>query len=241
LKQWQEIARLGQRIVHELDLQNTNKVLGRWMAHRVAELMQSVETTTDPIAKEAAERECQDLIIRLWGIRDKWPSGGPLHALMPTLQILLADVPVYHSWFRRVEQDDASGLLTRLLRLQRQELAQIYQLIRDRVPTEVIESMQQLLDEHHADLSEAENHLISFVIHPSKIPLFNSEEDAETYDEEKVIVEGEDDGEVLGDSTNTPVDSFTEFRESIELKRQEFFNAVARVLAVDSSSTPQDF
>lgn len=233
MKQWQETARLGQRIVHELDLQNTNKVLGRWMSYRVAELMQHAETATDPTVKEATERECQDLVIRLWETRDNWPSGGPLHSLMPTLQLLLADVPAYHRWMRRVEQDDASGLITRLLRLQREELQQIRRLIKDRVPADVIESMQELLNEHRADLSEAENSLISLVIHPSQIPLFDSEEAAATYDEEKV----EDDGEVSEDSIITPVDVFTEFRESIELKREEFFKVVARVLAVDSSPT----
>lgn len=59
------------------------------MAHRVAELMQRAEAATDPTVKEAAEQESQDLIIRLWEMRDFWPRGGPLAPLLPTLHQLL--------------------------------------------------------------------------------------------------------------------------------------------------------
>ncbi len=203
------------------------------MAYRVAELIKRAETSIDPSIKESAERECQDLIIRLWETRDNWPTGGPLHPLLPTLKVLLTDTPAYYRWMRLAANDDASGLITRLLRLQRDELQQIYQLIKDRVPADIIESMQQLLDEHRADLSEEENSLISFVIHPTEIPLFDSEEATAGYDEEKV----EEKIEVSVDSKTTLIDNFTNFRNSIESERMEFFKAVAHVLTDNSSST----
>lgn len=231
LRQWQETARLGQLIVHELNLQNTNKVLGRWMSYRVAELMQRAESAADESVKEAAERECQDLIIRLWENRDNWPSGGPLHSLMPTLQILLADEPPFYPWIQRTKEDNTSGLITRLLKLQREELQQIYQLIKDRLPADVIDSMQGLLNNHLDDLSEDESSLISFVVRPSNMPVFNSEEAVEDWDENEESVEGNNVEEE--ETSKTASDELDKFRKSIDLKRNALFEAVARVLAND--------
>jgi hypothetical protein len=233
LKQWQETARLGQRIVHELNFHNTNTVLGRWMAYRTAELIQRAETATDPSIKEAAERECQDLVIRLWEARDNWPSGGPLHSLMPTLRLLLADVPAYQRWMRSTEKDANSGIITRLLRLHREELQYIYELIKKRVPADVLKSMQELLSEHSNDLSEDENILISFVIRRTQISVFDSEADSEVNAE----LDTENDGEEAENPSITPGDSFVKYKESIELKREAFFKAVASVLTDDSLPT----
>lgn len=45
--------------------------LGRWMAHRLAELMQTAEKD------EEAKAEATDLILRLWKHRSNWPEGWP--------------------------------------------------------------------------------------------------------------------------------------------------------------------
>ncbi len=45
--------------------------LGRWMAHRLAELMQTAEND------EEAKAEATDLILRLWEHRSDWPEGWP--------------------------------------------------------------------------------------------------------------------------------------------------------------------
>lgn len=45
--------------------------LGRWMAHRLAELMQMAEKD------EEAKAEATDLILRLWKHRSNWPEGWP--------------------------------------------------------------------------------------------------------------------------------------------------------------------
>ena len=43
-KPWPTVVALGERIVHELGLEESGDTLGCWMAHRVAELMERAET-----------------------------------------------------------------------------------------------------------------------------------------------------------------------------------------------------
>ncbi|MCL1474887.1 hypothetical protein [Argonema antarcticum] len=50
----------------ELDLEDSVDTLGRWMAHRIAELMEQAEQAPTEAEREAAKRECTDIIIRLW-------------------------------------------------------------------------------------------------------------------------------------------------------------------------------
>lgn len=68
-KPWPDVVRLGQRIVRELGLENTNDTLGRWMAHRVAELMQKADEASNDEEREKAQSECADLILRVWSRR----------------------------------------------------------------------------------------------------------------------------------------------------------------------------
>lgn len=236
LKQWQEIARLGQRILHELELQNTNNVLPRWMAYRVSELIKRTEATIDPKEKEIAEKECQDLIIRLWESRNNWPTGGPLHSLMPTLKILLAKRPSYYRFSRSVEQSSEGGLITKLLQLQNDEIQQIFQLVKDELPSNVLESMQDLLKDHKVNLSDAESSLISFIIDPSQSIDFNDEEFDDGFDDD------DDDGVpensyVSQDENEAESVVLLEFRKSLELKREKFYKELSQVLKKGSPPT----
>lgn len=71
---------LGETIVQELGLENSNDTLGRWMAHRLAELMERAEQATEDADREAARKEATDLVLRLWDHRSSWPHGWPPEA-----------------------------------------------------------------------------------------------------------------------------------------------------------------
>lgn len=146
LKQWQDHVRLSQLIIRELGNEDRNGVLGRWMAQRVAELLRRAEASVDPAVKEAAERECQDLIIRLWESRESRP-----------------------------EENQLIGWITNLLQLQRKELRYFCLAIRDQIPAPLREEMRQLLAEHQSDLSEEEANILYFVTNASQLPFFNQE------------------------------------------------------------------
>lgn len=76
---------MGQRILRELNLAESNKTLVRWMAHRIAELMERSEGTADDSVREQARRECADLILRLWSQRREWPDAAPLSEILRVL------------------------------------------------------------------------------------------------------------------------------------------------------------
>lgn len=68
-KPWPDVVRLGQRIVRELDLEDSNDTLGRWMAHRIAQLMQRADEARNDEEREETQSECADLILRVWSRR----------------------------------------------------------------------------------------------------------------------------------------------------------------------------
>ena len=75
-KPWPDIVRLGDHIVHRLGLEDSVDTLGRWMAHRIAELIEQAED-----GDEETKREATDLILRCWERRRGWTEGWPPQAL----------------------------------------------------------------------------------------------------------------------------------------------------------------
>ena len=195
-------------------------MLGRWMAQRVAELLRRAEASVDPAVKEAAERECQDLIIRLWESRASWPAGGPLGSILPTLQKLLAGEPDYRPWKSRPEENQLIGWITNLLQLQRKELRYFCLAIRDQMPAPLREEMRQLLVEHQSDLSEEEANILYFVTNASQLPFFNQEAAVE-------MDGSEIQDETTSASTTEPVNRLAEFLAFITKEWQHFFARVS--------------
>ena len=69
-----EVLSLGARIVRELELDESNKTLGRWMAHHLAEVLKSAEVA-DEANKERLEKRAVSLILELWAHRRHLPGS----------------------------------------------------------------------------------------------------------------------------------------------------------------------
>jgi len=81
------VVALGKRLVTELGLNDSSDTLGRWMAHYVAELINTAEGSDKKA--EAARRECADTILQLWRHIDCFPRGKrPFENLQPILAAL---------------------------------------------------------------------------------------------------------------------------------------------------------
>lgn len=79
---------LGQHLVHELNLEDSVDTLGRWMAHYIAELIESVESANDE-ERPAKMAMCADVILKLWGYRHQLPNGKrPFEDLEPVIRAL---------------------------------------------------------------------------------------------------------------------------------------------------------
>jgi hypothetical protein len=79
---------LGRKIVDELGLDQSVDTLGRWMAHYIAELIQSAEAAQGDDRSEKLSR-CANAIVDLWKHRSMLPSGKrPFEDFEPILWAL---------------------------------------------------------------------------------------------------------------------------------------------------------
>lgn len=79
---------MGRRLVDELELEQTNDTLGRWMAHYIADLIQQAEVAVGD-ARQTAERACFDAILTLWKHRAELPDGRrPFQEMEPIVRAI---------------------------------------------------------------------------------------------------------------------------------------------------------
>lgn len=84
----ERILNLGKLFVKELNLEPGVDTLSRWMAHYLAEMITIVEESNGE-DKNAAEKECFDVILKLWEHRQSLPSGRrPFQNFEPILEYL---------------------------------------------------------------------------------------------------------------------------------------------------------
>src|SRR5438132_2522606 len=76
-KPWSDVVALGDRIVRDLALDQSTDTVGRWMAHRVAELIDAAKKARGNAARARADANATELILRLWAHRSNWPKGWP--------------------------------------------------------------------------------------------------------------------------------------------------------------------
>jgi predicted Zn-dependent protease with MMP-like domain len=107
-KPWMTAVRLGQQIVEELGLEDSVDTLGRWMAHRVAELMQRAEQAETQADCEIAQKECSELILKIWDRRSTLLDNRPLAEIADFLETFTGDSPTtYHT---KTESDEKTWL-----------------------------------------------------------------------------------------------------------------------------------
>ena len=117
LKQQDQIIYLGKLLVKELGLENSDDTLSRWMAHFLAEKISLVERLPESIEKENAQKECFEIILKLWESRWELPSGRRLlENFRPILNVLEKINPenrepfFYRQASRVVETDKVSNI-----------------------------------------------------------------------------------------------------------------------------------
>ena len=73
-KRFTTVVELGERLVRELEVDDSNDTLGRWMAHYVAEQLANAQSARGA-ARKAAQQECFRSILELWKHRNALPEG----------------------------------------------------------------------------------------------------------------------------------------------------------------------
>lgn len=83
-----QILELGNKIVKELHLSKRVDTLGKWMAQYTAELIHKIEICENEENKEGLQKECSELILKLWKNKRNLPIDQPLSNLKPLIKIL---------------------------------------------------------------------------------------------------------------------------------------------------------
>ena len=91
-KQSKGTIELGKRIVQELELEQSSDILGRWMAHHLAELIGLAEQGT-PSEQAERQRQCRAAILEVWEhINNSLPPAArpfrDLEAIVETIRSL---------------------------------------------------------------------------------------------------------------------------------------------------------
>lgn len=84
----EEIIKLGKRLIEELKLEYTVNTLARWMVHYLAELIQNVEKCRSKEEKKKLQKECCDIILKIWSKKEDLPIRQPLENLKPIIELL---------------------------------------------------------------------------------------------------------------------------------------------------------
>jgi hypothetical protein len=147
--------------VKELDLEDSVDTLGRWMAHRIAELMEGAEQAETEAEREAAKRECTNVIIRLWEHRAKFPFKPPLADIAKFLKNLTSDPSPSH-WEKPKPPDGTwDSILPHLEKLQERE----YRICRNAAIAETsLEEEREWLEEHPQEMSDDECEIIKYLL-----------------------------------------------------------------------------
>lgn len=152
---------MGQRIVRELGITNDVDTLGRWISHRVAELIERAEQATTDADRELARRECADLIIRLWEHRSERSYARPLAHIRGFLEKFTLERSSYQSRSAQAKEHTWLDVLPHI-----EQLAERERLIyRDAAIAGVsIEQEREWLEEHKDDLSDDEQQVTKIII-----------------------------------------------------------------------------
>ena len=88
-EQSEKIIDLGKMLVKELGLEPGVDTLARWMAHYLAEKIHQVEVLPQGDEKAEVEKECCELILKIWDHRSAMPRGRrPFENFEPILKVL---------------------------------------------------------------------------------------------------------------------------------------------------------
>lgn len=154
---------LGQRLVKELGLEDGVDTLGRWMAHRVAELMQQAEQAETLAEHESAKQECSELILRIWKRRASLPYGRPLAEVAEFLR-KFSSPPRFDRQITEPEEKTWDSILPMLEALQEREDNVCRDAAIADLSAEAIEKERGWLKEHPEDLSQEESDTIEWLV-----------------------------------------------------------------------------
>jgi hypothetical protein len=163
----EEVIKLGKKIIKELKFNDTSDTLGKWMSNYIAELLDKIENTKSPSAREKLNKECCELILKVWSHKSNLPrSVQPLSNLQPVLELLKALKNNDHKYpfWRNTDDISKDNFWGNFVSMVRQNSDEIFELsILCVLNKELLSKEQSWLKEHEKSLSVEEKNILEYL------------------------------------------------------------------------------
>lgn len=160
----EKILQLGKNLVAELQLDRSVDTLGRWMAHYVAELIDSAENADDTESGKGLKKETFDAILDLWARKEHLPKGQPLVSakdLAELLKVFKARSNSALFFFDRFRRNNDNNTWEGFIWDYKQKSEEIYRLVVDlHLLDSNVRDAFLTLQEHEDFLTEEDSELL---------------------------------------------------------------------------------
>jgi hypothetical protein len=190
----EEILKLGKKLIKELELVYTVNTLARWLAHYLAELMSNIDKCESEEEKNNLQRECCDIILEIWGKRERIPIEKPTEKLKPIIDVISLLKKNEHPFIRHRFLDKKNGLknsnsswLSFLGKVKNNSERIYRKSLISMISEELLGKDKEWIEEHGSFLSDDEKSVVEYLDSIREITIsIHGEEEKEETEKEKV-------------------------------------------------------
>ena len=190
----EEILKLGEKLIKELELVYTRNTLARWLAHYLAELINNIDKCESKEDKSKLQKECCDIILEIWQKRERVPIEKPTEKLKPIIDVLSLLKTNQHPFIRhrfldkrnKLKNNNSSWLS--FLEIVKTNSERIYRKsLISMISEEVLEKDKEWIEEHGSFLSDDEKSVVEYLDSIREITIsFHGDEEKEETEIEKI-------------------------------------------------------
>ena len=190
----EEILKLGEKLIKELELVYTRNTLARWLAHCLAELINNIDKCESKEDKSKLQKECCDIILEIWQKRERVPIEKPTEKLKPIIDVLSLLKTNQHPFIRhrfldkrnKLKNNNSSWLS--FLEIVKTNSERIYRKsLISMISEEVLEKDKEWIEEHGSFLSDDEKSVVEYLDSIREITIsFHGDEEKEETEIEKI-------------------------------------------------------
>ncbi|WP_312351371.1 hypothetical protein [Empedobacter sp.] len=164
----EEIIKLGEKLVQELNLIHSTNTLARWMSHYLVELIQNIDKAESKEEKKVLQQECCDIILKIWSKKESLPITKPLDNLKPIIEILQVlkeekEISILPRWleYNSLPRDNEWASFVDLVKNNSEKI--FSKVIQMNLHKELLSKDQEWLKENKNFLSNQEINFLEFI------------------------------------------------------------------------------
>jgi hypothetical protein len=180
-KHYSEAIQLGKKLVAELNKNDNDDTLSKWMAHYLSELVLRIDSEKGE-QKAQLQKECAELILKIWKQKRRGnPDLHPFANLDSTLRVLntlASESPRLWSFPRLQRDNDPWEQFSE--RIEKTSYSAFKEVLRFTLASDVFESVMEFKDDFGSLLDDDENEVIE------KLHLIIKRTDSSVFHEERI-------------------------------------------------------